>query len=96
MLESSGVLISGGNLIKKILFPAEVLPVVVVLSNMVHFFFGLPILFAFLLYYGKLQATLVYFAGDRSAAARLHARSGVSSSRRSRSTSETFRTSSAT
>lgn len=59
--ESSGVLISGGNLIKKILFPAEVLPIVVVLANLVHFFLGLPILFAFLIYYGKIHATLVYF-----------------------------------
>ena len=37
-------LISGGNLIKKVLFPAEVLPIVTVLANMVHFFLGLPIL----------------------------------------------------
>ena len=49
LMESSGVLISGGNLIKKVLFPAEVLPLVTVLANMVHFFFGLPILIAFLL-----------------------------------------------
>ncbi len=49
LMESSGVLISGGNLIKKVLFPAEVLPIVTVLANMVHFFFGLPILIAFLL-----------------------------------------------
>src|SRR5215213_9763035 len=49
--ESSNVLISGGNLIKKVLFPAEVLPIVTVLANMVHFFFGLPILIAFLLYF---------------------------------------------
>ena len=34
----------GGNLIKKVLFPAEVLPIVSVLSNMVHFFLGLLIL----------------------------------------------------
>jgi ABC-type polysaccharide/polyol phosphate export permease len=51
LVESSGSLISGGNLIKKVLFPAEVLPIVNVLANMVHFFFGLPILIAFLLYY---------------------------------------------
>ncbi|HVL68496.1 MAG TPA: ABC transporter permease [Vicinamibacterales bacterium] len=50
--ESAGVLISGGNLIKKVLFPAEVLPIVTVLANMVHFFLGLPILALFLLYYG--------------------------------------------
>jgi lipopolysaccharide transport system permease protein len=49
--ESAGVLISGGNLIKKVLFPAEILPIVSVLANMVHFLFGLPILVAFLLYY---------------------------------------------
>ncbi len=51
LLESSNVLISGGNLIKKVLFPAEVLPIVTVLANMVHFFLGLPILVAFLLYF---------------------------------------------
>ena len=49
--EASNVLISGGNLIKKVLFPAEVLPIVTVLANMVHFFLGLPILGAFLIYY---------------------------------------------
>src|SRR5512138_343980 len=53
LLESSNVLISGGNLIKKVLFPAEILPIVSVLANMVHFFFGLPILAAFLIYYGR-------------------------------------------
>ena len=46
-----GSLISGGNLIKKVLFPAEVLPLVSVLTNRVHFFLGLPILIAFLLIY---------------------------------------------
>jgi lipopolysaccharide transport system permease protein len=51
LLESSGVLISGGNLIKKVLFPAEVLPIVTVLSNMVHFFFGLSILAGFMIWF---------------------------------------------
>lgn len=51
--EASNVLISGGNLIKKVLFPAEVLPIVTVLANMVHFFLGLPILAIFLLYYQR-------------------------------------------
>ena len=51
LLESSGVLISGGNLIKKVLFPAEILPIVTVLANMVHFFFGLSILVLFLFWY---------------------------------------------
>ena len=44
LLEASGVLISGGSLIKKVMFPAEVLPVVTVLTNLAHFLLGLPIL----------------------------------------------------
>ena len=51
LLEASNVLIAGGNLIKKVLFPAEVLPIVTVLANLVHFCLGLPILIAFLVYY---------------------------------------------
>src|SRR5438034_8628926 len=51
LTEASGSLISGGNLIKKVLFPAEVLPIVSVLANMVHFFLGLPILIVFLIVY---------------------------------------------
>ncbi len=53
LLESSNTLIAGGNLIKKVLFPAEVLPIVTVVANMVHFFLGLPILAAFVLYYQR-------------------------------------------
>jgi lipopolysaccharide transport system permease protein len=53
LTESAGVLISGGNLIKKVLFPAEILPIVTVLSNMVHFFFGLVILAGFLIWYQR-------------------------------------------
>jgi lipopolysaccharide transport system permease protein len=51
LIESSNVLISGGNLIKKVMFPAEVLPIVTVLANMVHFLLGLPILIVFLVYF---------------------------------------------
>jgi ABC-type polysaccharide/polyol phosphate export permease len=51
--EAANVLIGGGNLIKKVLFPAEILPIVTVLSNMVHFFLGLPILAVFLVYYQR-------------------------------------------
>ena len=53
LAESSGVLISGGNLIKKVLFPAEILPIVTVLANMIHFFFGLVILAGFLIWYQR-------------------------------------------
>jgi ABC-type polysaccharide/polyol phosphate export permease len=51
LVESANVLIAGGNLIKKVLFPAEVLPIVTVLANLVHFCFGLPVLAIFLLYF---------------------------------------------
>ena len=52
LLDSTNVLVSGGNLIKKVLFPAEVLPIVSVLAGMVHFCLGLPILLLFLIYFG--------------------------------------------
>ncbi len=57
--EASGVLISSGNLIKKVLFPAEVLPTVNVLANLVHFAFGLPVLLAFLLLNHRLSWTVL-------------------------------------
>src|SRR5690606_36723718 len=64
LTKSANVLISGGNLIKKVLFPAEVLPIVSVLANMVHFFLALPILGAFLLAYLRPLAPveLLWFA----------------------------------
>src|SRR5262245_12650010 len=49
LTESTNSLIAGGNLIKKVLFPAEVLPIVTVLSNLVHFGFGLVILALFMI-----------------------------------------------
>ena len=51
LLDASNVLVSGGNLIKKVMFPAEVLPIVSVLAGLVHFCLGLPILALFLVYY---------------------------------------------
>jgi ABC-type polysaccharide/polyol phosphate export permease len=45
------VFVAGGGLLKKVLFPAEVLPIVTVLAGLVHFCLGLPILVAFILYY---------------------------------------------
>ncbi len=49
LIEATSSLIAGGNLIKKVLFPAEVLPIVSVLANMVHFVLGLVILAAFMI-----------------------------------------------
>ena len=51
LTEAANSLMAGGNLIKKVLFPAEILPIVSVLANMMHFFFGLPILVAFLIWF---------------------------------------------
>src|SRR4026208_846611 len=51
LMEASNALVSGGNLIKKVLFPAEILPLVAVLANMVHFFLGLSILAAHVIGY---------------------------------------------
>src|SRR5512138_346605 len=49
LTEATSSLITGGNLIKKVLFPAEILPIVSVLSNMVHFLMGLVILAGFMI-----------------------------------------------
>ena len=51
LLESANVFIAGGALLRKVLFPAEVLPIVTVFAGLVHFCLGLPILMAFILYY---------------------------------------------
>ena len=61
--ESAGILIVNGNLIKKVVFPVEILPVVAVVSNLCHFVLGLPILFGFLVYYGipLRPAELIWF-----------------------------------
>ena len=51
LLESATVLVSGGNLIRKVLFPAEVLPIVTVLAAFVHFCLGLLIVVGGIAYY---------------------------------------------
>lgn len=60
-LESANVLMIQGNLIKKILFPVEILPIVVVTSNFVHFIFGLPILLIFTLIMLKKFTLYIFF-----------------------------------
>jgi lipopolysaccharide transport system permease protein len=55
LTEAASVLISGGNLIKKVLFPAEILPVVAVFANLAHFILGLPVLLACLVWYERLR-----------------------------------------
>jgi homopolymeric O-antigen transport system permease protein len=60
VLEGTGSIVAGSNLVNKALFPAEVLPIVPVLANLVHFLLGLPILVLFLLFYGKTLPSLVF------------------------------------
>lgn len=47
-----GVIVGSGALVKRILFPAEVLPLVSVLSNLANFLLSLPLLIVFLLAFG--------------------------------------------
>ena len=49
---ATGVIVGGGALVKRVLFPAEVLPLVSVLSNMINFLLSLPLLFLFLVLFG--------------------------------------------
>jgi len=44
ILESTVSISSNGGLIKKVMFPAEALPIVVVLSHLVHFALAIPVL----------------------------------------------------
>ena len=46
VLESTNAISSNAGLIKKVMFPAEALPIVVVLSHLVHFALAVPILLA--------------------------------------------------
>ena len=53
ILDASNVLYIHGNLIKKIRFPLEVLPIMNVLTNLMHFLLAIPILLCFILFFGK-------------------------------------------
>lgn len=46
VLESTSSISANAGLIKKVMFPAEALPIVVVLSHLVHFVLAIPILLA--------------------------------------------------
>lgn len=61
LMESANVLIINGPLIKKIRFPIEILPIMVVITNMVHFILGVPILIIAFLILGKSLSLWVLF-----------------------------------
>ena len=52
LMEASQSIADGGALLKKIAFPAEVLPLVAVLANAVHFLLAAPVLLVFLAVWG--------------------------------------------
>ena len=54
ILESTTSISGNAGLIKKVMFPAEALPIVVVLSHLVHFALALPILLAAILAFAAL------------------------------------------
>ncbi len=61
VLESTNAITANAGLIKKVMFPAEALPLVVVLSHLVHFALAVPILLAALLafvLFGKVTITI--------------------------------------
>src|SRR5256885_14612703 len=61
-LESTNAINANAGLIKKVMFPAEALPLVTVLSHLVHFALAIPILFAALLVFMLLgQATITAY-----------------------------------
>lgn len=52
LLEGVNAVVASGDLITKSMFPAEILPMVRVISNLVNFILSLPLLFIFMIIYG--------------------------------------------
>jgi ABC-type polysaccharide/polyol phosphate export permease len=59
VLESTTSISSNAGLIKKVMFPAEALPLVVVMSHFVHLLLALPILLLAAVAFGRIHTTLV-------------------------------------
>jgi lipopolysaccharide transport system permease protein len=62
VLESTNAITGNAGLIKKVVFPAEALPLVVVLSHLVHFLLALPILLLAILVFAALRQLPVSMA----------------------------------
>ena len=61
VLEASTVLVSSGGLLKKVLFPPEILPTVSVITNLFNFLLSLPILLFFVVWNGRLSWSALLF-----------------------------------
>jgi len=62
IIEAGNVLSIHGALIKKVLFPVEVLPIMTVTANFINFLLGLPILILFFIILGHPLTWYVFFA----------------------------------
>jgi lipopolysaccharide transport system permease protein len=58
---AAGVIVGSGGLVKRIMFPAEVLPLVSVLSNLANLLLSLPLLFVFLWIFGVRPGPMLAF-----------------------------------
>ena len=58
---AAGVIVASGSLVKRILFPAEILPLVSVLANMINMLLALPLLLVFLLLSGVRPGPMLLF-----------------------------------
>ena len=100
LLDATTCLPSNGNLIRKVLFPAEILPLTYALSQLVHFLLALPILLAGLVaahfWLGRAIPGPSSSSRCRSPSSSSSPRGSPSSSRRWRFTSATCATSSRT
>jgi len=62
VMESMGIITGSDNLIKRVNFPHEVLPIAVVLTNMVNFIFALPSVFVVMFFtHTPLKSQVIYF-----------------------------------
>lgn len=61
VLEGATSLVGGGAVLKKVLFPPEILPTVSVIANLCQLLLALPILLAFMLWYGRLSPAALLF-----------------------------------
>jgi len=62
LIEGTNAIVGGSSLVTKSLFPTEILPSVVVLSNMVNFLLSIPLLFAAGWIYGIVPSPLAWVA----------------------------------
>ena len=61
LLDASQAVLNGHNLIRKVYFPREVLPLAIIISNFIHFLLGMVMFFFFLLMIWTLDPRVVPF-----------------------------------